>query len=78
MMKTKYRIVSQPSMLYPEYTWYRAQYKLLNLIWRDCFPEPNRPGLYTSMELKNVEERIDALIHNKWRDSSVKVVKVYE
>ena len=75
---TKYRIITRPSSLYPEYTWYQAQYKLLNLIWKDCFPQPNRPGRCCSMELKNVEEYIDALIHNKWIDNSPKVVKVYE
>ncbi len=75
---TKYRIISQPSPIYPEYTWYQAQYKLFNLFWKDCFPETNRPGLSRSLELKNVEERIDALIHNKWKDYSAKVVRVYE
>ena len=77
-MKTKYRIVSEPSPLYQDYTWYQAQYKLFNLVWLNCYCDPHRPGLSRSMELKNVEERIDALIHNKWRDSSVKVVRVYE
>jgi len=77
-MKTKYRIVSQPSPIYPEHTWYQAQYKLFNLIWRDCFPETNRPGVCRSLEMENVEEYIDALIHNKWKDYSTKVVRVYE
>jgi hypothetical protein len=75
---TKYRIISQPSQIYPDYTWYQAQYKLFNLIWRDCYWQLNRPGSCRSMELKNVEEYIDALIHNKWIDNSVKVVRVYE
>jgi hypothetical protein len=30
------------------------------------------------MDLKNVEEYIDALIHNKWKDYSKQVVRVYE
>jgi hypothetical protein len=77
-MKTKYRIISQPSPIYPEYTWYQAQYKLFNLFWRDCDCDIHRPGLSRSMELKSVEERIDALIHNKWKDYSAKVVRVYE
>lgn len=77
-MMTKYRITAQPSPIYPEYTWYQAQYKLFNLIWRDCFWEPNRPGSCRSMELENVEEYINALIHNQWIDNSPKVVKVYE
>jgi (2Fe-2S) ferredoxin len=77
-MKTKYRIVSQPSLIYPEYTWYRAQYKFFNLIWRDCFPEPNRPGLYTSMDIENVERFVEAKINNEYRDISSKVIKVYE
>lgn len=77
-MMTKYRITAQPSPIYPEYTWYQAQYKLFNLIWRDCYWQQNRPGRCYSMELKNVEEYIDALIHNKWIDNSPKVVKVYE
>jgi hypothetical protein len=75
---TKYRIVSQPSPLYQDYTWYQAQYKLFNLIWRDCDWQIGRPGSCRSLEMKNVEEYIDALIHNKWNDYSPKVVKVYE
>ena len=75
---TKYRIISQPSEIYPEHTWYQAQYKLFNLFWLDCGCDIHRPGLSRSMELKNVEERIDALIHNKWKDYSTKVVRVYE
>jgi hypothetical protein len=77
-MKTKYRIVAQPSLLYPDETWYRAQHKFFNLIWKDCFPQPNRPGSCCSLEMKNVEEYIDSLIHNKWIDHSPKVIKVYE
>lgn len=77
-MKTKYRIISDISLIYPEYTWYRAQYKLFNLIWRDCFPEPNRPGLHTSMDIENVEQFIEAKINNEYRDISPKVIKVYE
>jgi hypothetical protein len=75
---TKYRIISQPSPIYPEYTWYQAQYKLFNLFWTDCDGNVHRPGLSRSLELKNVEERIDALIHNRWKDYSTKVVRVYE
>ncbi len=75
---TKYRIVAQPSPLYPEYTWYQAQYKLFNLFWLNCDCGVHRPGLSRSMELKNVEERIDALIHNKWKGCNTQVVKVYE
>jgi hypothetical protein len=75
---TKYRIVSQPSEIYPEHTWYYAQYKLFNLFWMDCDWQIGRPGLCRSMDLKNVEEYIDALIHNKWKDYSKQVVRVYE
>jgi hypothetical protein len=77
-MKTKYRIIATPSPLYPEYTWYQAQYKLFNLIWLNCGCDIHRPGLSRSMEIENVEEYIDALIHNKWKDHSTKVAKVYE
>ena len=75
---TKYRITAQPSPIYPEYTWYQAQYKLFNLIWRDCHWQQNRPGKCYSMEIKNVERYIDALIRDQWVDNSPKVVKVYE
>jgi hypothetical protein len=76
---TKYRIISKQSEIYPESTWYKAQYKLFNLFWLDCVGQIGRPGLWCSLELKNVEEYIDALIHNKWKNyHPTKVVRIYE
>jgi len=75
---TKYRIISEPSELYPDQIWYQAQYKLFNLFWLNCNWDPRRPGLCHSLDIKNVEEYIDSLIHNKWRNYSKQVVRVYE
>lgn len=33
---TKYRIVQRAPFLYPNQSWYFAQYKMFNLIWVDC------------------------------------------
>jgi hypothetical protein len=77
-MTTKYRIISEPSELYPDQIWYQAQYKVFNLFWTNCIYQIGRPGLNRSLELENVEKYIDALIHNKWKDCSTKVVRVYE
>lgn len=78
---TKYRIISNPSFLRPEdpnFRWYQAQYKLLNLFWVDCYEEYDVPGCTYSMELEHVERFVQGKINNQRIDLSTKVVKVYE
>ena len=78
---TKYRIISKPSFLFPEdpnFRWYQAQYKFLNLFWVNCDEEYDVSGCAYSMELEHVERFVDAKINNERIDLSSKVVKVYE
>jgi hypothetical protein len=78
---TKYRIISKPSFLRPEdpdFRWYQAQYKFLNLFWVDCGEEYNAPGTAYSMKLEYVERFVQGKINNERIDLSTKVVKVYE
>jgi hypothetical protein len=75
---TKYRIISRPSFLDPTKRHYVAQYKSLNLIWKDVDFNPIYPGCAKSPHIEHVEEFIDAVINDKQIDLSEKVVKVYE
>lgn len=74
----KYRIISRPSYIDPAERYYIAQYKFLNLIWKDVDFDPTYPGCAQSPHIEHVETFIDALIHNKRIDVSEKVVKTYE
>jgi hypothetical protein len=75
---TKYRIVSRSSYINPIERYYIAQYKFLNLFWKDVRFDPQYPGCASSPHIQHVEEYIDALIHNKQIDLQQKVVKTYE
>lgn len=78
---TKYRIISKPSFLLPEdpdFRWYQAQYKFLNLFWVNCDEDYNAPGIACSMELEHVERFVQGKINNERIDLSTKVVKVYD
>lgn len=74
----KYRIVSRPSYSDRDYTWYHAQYKFLNLFWRDCDYDAFTPGSPSSLEIENVETFIESKIHKRTLDLSQKVIRTYE